>query len=541
MILKDYQKERLTDLLRLIDQPKATGLLVITLPEDANLRQQTDQKEFLGELEAFYSTRDITIEEFSIASLQSMWDDRYYDIILLRYVLWKQRNSAMNPGRVLRLLARHLTPGGRIIILENNGMGIRSLTGDRYDGLEKASGMRRREVLDAVSFAGLYASFYYPHPYAEDMEYLFSDERLPQGERLCISVREGEPRIEFYPEEELAAGVVSEGLFPSMAAQFFCIATKDKIRQALLYKHYVTHRDKRFVLTKSLYSTNSGRASFVYEPSSDVAGAFIKSIFDNYQKLVDTYKGYTLQITPCSYDDGKVIALVPDGVSFEELLDKTLRDEDKDGFLQLIRRLSDILTAPTRLDEAARGGVRFSDEPRFIRAFGEFFGSEEELFADEPALPVSPLEGAFSDFKVSEKNWTLMPCVWTVDFPVPFSYILYRLLRKYFSEGAWRDPGQVMEQAAWQYLSISDGMIRVFERMYEHFISFSTGRAMTMERIRTRAIAEGEFLPVGEVAAAFLDGKGVLPTSVAEEYENVDTGFLDKVKQLMARMFRDWE
>lgn len=536
--MKDYQRERLEDLLRFIDRSEAERFLVITLPDNLNEIIKNNQKEFLKELRSFYSVRKMQIDEYPIDALQSMWDDRYYDIILLRYVLWTQRKSAVDPGRVLRILSRHLTPGGRIVVLENNGIGIRTLAGDRYDGMYKEKGLRRSELCRAVSFAGLYVSFYYPHPYSEDMEYLFSDARLPAGERLGLSVRETEARMEFYPEEQLALSVAEEKLFPSMANQFLCFITASDIPQALLYRQYLTHRDRRLAVTKSLFRTAGGRLSYVYEPVSDAAAPFVKSIYDNFQKLQSLYKGYTLQISPCAYDSGRLIALVEQESSLEEQLDEALREEDTDRFIQLIHRLSDIMTAPTRIaSPELKGGVRFSGDPGFIRIFGDFFGNEEDMLRDELILPISLLDGTFSDFTIKDKRWTLAVCMWTVDFPVPFSFVLYRMLRRYFDEASWRDPGQETEKRVYDYFSITEQMQNLFFRMNEHMEAYLVGRAMTMERIRAQCLAGNEFLPVGEIAKAFLDGDGNLPSSVAREYENADAGFLDKVKGLCDRIF----
>ena len=161
--MKDYQKRGLRYFLNFITGAETKKVLILTLPEDVPEIQQENEQAFLAEAASFFKERQIEQETFPLQDLQSMWDDRYYDCILLRYVLYLQRTRPMDERKTLAILGRHLTPAGRMYVLEHNRLGVRTLAGDRFDGTGKEQGLLYSELSAAVSYAGLHAVFYFPH------------------------------------------------------------------------------------------------------------------------------------------------------------------------------------------------------------------------------------------------------------------------------------------------------------------------------------------------------------------------------------------
>lgn len=608
--MKDYQKERLANLLNFITVKKGGKLLVVTLAKDDALTSVAElerEKEFLIEAKSHFSARGVQAERQPIDGLQSMWDDKMYDTILLRYVLFHQRNCPMNEKKCLRLLGRHLTQDGKIYVLERNRLGLDVLAGDRFDGTGKERGLLRSELIEAFRYAGLSATFYYPYPCAEDMEYLFSDRRLPQDEVLGTAAYEGAPRLEFFNAAQAASEAAAESIYPSVAGAFLCVARrqadgvavffqqrgsekissaidedvivdgrvvketvqKDDARQSLfiagenvsvgggvtdekemvangsagkpkltkrtdslVFRHYAVRRDKRFRTIKSVNETVDGRRTITCEPVGEASVAHTKGIYANFSKLEELYKGYTLQITPCLYENGRAVRLQSEEETLEQQLDDAVEREAVEEFFGLIQRMSDILTAPTRIMQTEERGA-FSDEPRFTRMFGELLGKEEDLLAKETALPISLIDGAFSDFRIEGKKWTLTEYEWAADFPVPYPYVLYRMIHRYFSAKPWRDAEGTLETETLRRFGISEEMESIFSRMEARFQSYVTGRAMTAERVLEQCRKDGTFLPVGELVSVFVDENGQIPLEESEEFEDVGGGFKEKMMGLL--------
>ncbi len=562
--MKDYQKERLANFLNFITVKKGGKLLVVTLAkEDASVSgaEMEREKEFLAEAKSHFAAHGVQTERLPIDGLQSMWDDKMYDTILLRYVLFHQRNCPMNEKKCLGLLGRHLTQDGKMYALEHNRLGLDILAGDRFDGMGKERGMLRSELAEAFCYAGLSAVFYYPYPCAEDMEYLFSDRRLPQDEVLGTAAYEGIPRMEFFDAAKAASEAGAESIYPSVADSFLCVARQkaneaaaiqknisakeppetDKNATAggradsLVFRHYDVRCDKRFRTIRSVNETATGRRTITCEAAGDAAASHVKEIYANYSRLEELYKGYTLQIAPCVFEQGRAVRMQFDGETLEQQLDDAVEREAVEEFFGLLQRMSDILTAPTRILMTEKRHKPFSEEPRFARMFGELLGKDEELLAKEMVLPLSLIDGRFSDFQIDGKKWTLKEYEWTADFPVPYPYLLYRMIHGYFSSKPWRNLEGTLETETMRRFGVSKEMEPVFARMEGRFGSYVIGRAMTSERILEQCRKDGTFLPVGELVKAFVDEDGQLPLEESEAFEDVGGGFKEKMMRLFGR------
>ena len=536
--MKDYQKERLSHFLNFITVKKDEKLLIVTVAgEDASTSAEEveREKEFLAEAKAHFSAHGVQAERLPIDKLQSMWDDKMYDIILLRYVLFHQRNCPMNEKKCLRLLGRHLTDGGKMIVLEHNRLGLDILAGDRFDGTGKERGLLRSELAEAFRYAGLSATFYYPYPCVEDMEYLFSDRRLPRDERLGTAAYEGVPRLEFFDAARAASEAAAENIYPSVADQFLCVARRNERMDNLVFRRYSVRRDKRFRMIESVNETAEGRRMIACEPAGEAAAAHVKGIYINFSKLEELYKGYTLQITPCLFENGRAVRLQSDGETLEQQLDDAVEREAVEEFFGLIQRMSDILTAPTRILQTGKQSA-FSAEPRFARMFGELLGKEEDLLAKETVLPVSLVDSTFSDFQIDGKKWTLKAYEWAADFPVPYPYLLYHMIHRYFSDKPWRSLEGTLETETMRRFGISEEMEPVFARMEGRFRSYIVGRTMTAEKVLEQCRRDGTFLPAGEMVKAFVDEDGRLPLAESEEFEDVGGGFKEKMLGLLEKI-----
>ena len=555
--MKAYQKTQLYKFLSFLDVQKDERLLVCTIPKDASIAEGSRERDFLAEARAFFSLKE-EIETCAIDEVASLWDDRLYDVILLRYVLFHRRGFPMDEKKTMGSLARHLAPGGRIVAVEQNRLGLNVLAGDRYDDRAKDKGLLKSELLSAFSYAGLDARIYYPHPLSETMEYIFTDKMGPTDEPLYPAVWEGDPRAGLFDEGNVAAMAAKEGAFFALSNQFICVAGRGEPSEkkngiSLIYRRYLDTRREDFRIAKSLYEIAGSDANttrvWVLEPVGEASSVHVKGMMENYLRLDSVYKGYTLQIASCSYEKNRLILGRTEGRSLAECLDEALEREFVEECIRFVGQLSDILSTPSRIDVLAgkKREFEFSANEDFNRIFGPLNRNEEEVLSGEFSLPLSPVALSFSEIFIKGRAWILSCYEWLCDFPVPFSYCLYVGLFEYCAsekvveyENAKRRTegaasGESFYEKALKSLGISKEMEIIFSRMRGNFISYIEGNMKSRDAILKKCISDGDFLPISECMSAFVDSGGKLPIKDDGAINAAPKGFFEKVFEKLRR------
>ena len=514
--------------------------MILTLPEEVPPIQRDNEQVFLEEAGAFFEARRIELETFPLRELQSMWDDKYYDCILLRYALYLQRGRPMDERKTLAVLGRHLTADGRLYVLEHNRLGMRALAGDRFDGTGKEAGLVYNELMTAASYAGLHAGFYFPHPFMEGMDYLFSEDRPPGGEKLALSLEENTPRLELFDEGELLEAAAAAGTFPRMANQLLCVAAKQEETARLLFCEYPLRRKEWCAVVRSEYRMADGQIAIVRRAETEAGTEHVKQIMTAYMNMDTLYKGYTLQIAPCRLEQMRILSMQPVGKSLEALLDEAIDREWKEGFFRWIDQLFDIMTTPVRiavLDGSAKRQKLFSQDSRFVEWFGELSPQEDALFDEDPVLPYTPVCCRFGDFFIEDRRWLLQEYEWTVTFPVPFSYVCYHAITSYFEGREDRNFGGTLRSETLKKFGITKRRERVFARMLEHFNDFIKGEAPDPAVLLEQKKRSGTFLPVGEWVNVFNLHHGQLSRERQQELEEIGGGFAGSLRSVWNRIF----
>ena len=165
-----------------------------------------------------------------------------YDVITLIGVFEYAKSyiDAEDPYvEFLRIIKRHLAPGGRLILAIENKFGLKYFAGCRedhtqqyFDGIEgyrETSHVRtfgRRELAKMIAAAGFdRQDFYYPYPDYKLPEVIFSDDYLPKANELTMNHRNFDfDRVEIFDENKVYAGLIEEGLFSEFSNSFLVVA-----------------------------------------------------------------------------------------------------------------------------------------------------------------------------------------------------------------------------------------------------------------------------------------------------------------------------
>lgn len=382
-----------------------------------------------------YAGLDVKFDKVAADNVSSLWDDKIYDTIILPHILWRYRGKAMNEVKVLKLLTRHLDAHGRIYIIEKNR-------------IFSHEGFVRQELLRACEESSLYSTFYYPYPDENNITYVFSDTRGPRGEVMNAAV--------------------AEGIFPSLAPLFLVCIKKADVPEHMLYKRYSIDRKPEYAVSTGIYRTKKGARFVTREPVFEAAGPHISIMYKHYLKMAELYKGYTMQVAACDKVEGHEAVRVEymDGVTLEMLLERALAKDDYETFINLFRRMADIITSPVRILTKDNVRVHFSGNKDFLDYFGSLTPEEETLLSNEMVLPLTNINGLLKGIWVKERTWIMADYEWLVDFPVPFGYALYREIDRFFADKPERS--HLREELLAKH-DITPQKEAIYSRMSKHF------------------------------------------------------------------------
>ena len=303
----------------------------------------------------------------------------------------------------LRILLKHLKPGGRIYIAIENKMGLKYFAGctedhaGRYfEGLEgyPGGGVARtftRKGLEKIFHAcGVEEySFYYPYPDYKFPHTIFSDEILPKKGELHDNIRNFDrARMILMDETKVFDTVIEEEEFPLFSNSYLAIIGPE-VKQKLI--KYSNDRDDKFGICTTIEKENDG---YIVKKRavSDASLAHIAAIENAYHDLCIRFDGCQVSFNKCQRiaPDTLSFEFLP-GITLEELLDDALRKNDKDAFMAFFKRYEDIVSY-----------------------------NESE--------PVTDYDLIFQNILVNGDEWSVIDYEWTVSETIPAREMIQRAL-----------------------------------------------------------------------------------------------------------------
>jgi SAM-dependent methyltransferase len=250
----------------------------------------------------------------------------------------------------LKLLKKHLSPEGRVVIAIENRFGMKYWAGCREDhigtffgGIEgyPDGGVVRTFSEDGLRAAAVKGGFgevhmYYPYPDYKFMTDLYSEKRLPHIGELTDNTRNFDnDRLELFDESRVFDAVISEGRFREFSNSYLMILGKDISTE---YVKYASDRDPAYSIRTRIESCGTVRC-VTKSAVTDVAAAHVRNMAGNCRKLKERYKGSGLEICGCSLsgtDGGTVTFDYVPGISLNEMLIRCEDSGDTEGFERLL-------------------------------------------------------------------------------------------------------------------------------------------------------------------------------------------------------------
>lgn len=415
---------------------------------------------------------------------------------------------------LLKKLQTKLTSGGRILLWNDNRMGMKYFATTKaeeipfgeFSGVYPAAGQTRftRKELEGIFGAsGLQAAFYYPFPDAIFPEFLFSDRHLPTGEDYLNNGLAWNEGMRLFQEHGGYETVLAEGLFPQFASSFLCVLQEGESFDDLAdYVKYSTRRNRRFAISTEVYRPKNQRG-YVRKRAFFPEGELHISHMMTLQKELAGAVANT-KFLPCMYHSTKRtgdldfdFAL---GTSFDAQLDALVFAGQGEKAKALIQKFVEELL------RAANRNFEVTEEFQGI-FLGEEVWPEDE---SDVSLSVTDIDLIFANVICENEKWWIIDYEWTFSFPIPFCYLIYRCLFYYFYANPKRREFLSEEELYEQY-GITQTRRALYAKMEEQFQSYIFGGYLPLYR----EDGYGNALPTGREVSAF----------VPEVYEDFGDGF----------------
>ena len=463
---------------------KGTKVLLVTVSREADIRDREDEDEaaFLLAARTIFEKRGADVAAAGADDLQSLWDDKCFDLIILCGVLERQKSRHMSEEKVLGLLARHILAGGRLIAIEHNRMGAAYLSGHpmkKNRGISEpklsseGNGYTRKELLRIFERAGYKRTrLYYPYENEYETRAIYTDEWLPDI-REEYHGRPGRERIALFDEEKFGSLLVEEGAYAPFSNAFLVEAypaIPPKQPPVLQYARYSDNRKAEFALRTSIYAYPSGERAVTKTPLTGESFRHVNLLYTTYGRLAAYYKGYSLQIATCVKIENGVGFTFLKGKKLSDMINEMLFAGDVGRAARLMQRFTDVVMSPAKLsilDKKAKV-VRFGEEKGFTAMFGPLTEYEEECLKGEEYLSLTDVDLNFDSVIVEDQTWTIYDYEWCVDFPVPFSYVLWRAIERHF-HGDNAKLLSMEPDVFWDHFKMNENKRAIFARMARAF------------------------------------------------------------------------
>ncbi len=449
---------------------------------------------------------NVTIHVGNFKDIEQDLDTDYDYICLIGVFEYAQSYMGGNAPfeDFLKILMKHLSPKGRMLIAIENKLGLKYFAGCREDhvgtffgGIENYKADEGVRTFSRSGLERIFKScgvenyqFYYPYPDYKFMSTVYSDEYLPKKGELTVNYRNfDKDRMLLFDESDAFNGIVEDELFPIFSNSYMVVLGEEL---DVKFTKYSNDRAEKYRIKTEIRKVAVGAcanedAEVKSEmqvrkyPMSAEAQNHIRGLEAAYEKLSRRYEGSGLWMNGCTLEekDGSVCALLEyvEGTQLSELMNRCLQKDDMDGFYNLFREY-----------------VKRSS-----------FGEEK---------PIADYDMIFSNVYVSGEKWTVLDYEWTVDKPVNAKMLAYRALYYFLKETEYSQ--KVDKEMLLQELGISKQEVCDYLEEEQEFQNSVADEHFSLEMMRV-ALGNRMWQPQ-KALEAYPDSSNVNRVQIYEDY-----------------------
>ena len=404
----------------------------------------------------------------------------------------------------------HLAPGGKIIIAIENKYGLKYFagckedhTGKYFEGIEGYTGSNGVNTFSNSGLAqlmennGLNYKFFYPYPDYKLPNAIYSDDFLPKPGELNTNLRNYDnDRIVLFDECKAFDSIIDDNNFPFFANSYIVVASNEEVTNTLkvmpVFAKYANERVPKYRSATIIYVDKENK-KLVYKISmSNEANNHIKSISDNYEKLLADYDGTKFIPNRCQYIEGKEPAPLVAGATSKAIdtlfleylsgvsLEKYLYLLSKDGKYE---KVLDVMKEYVSIVCSLSKGAVFRQTERFKNVFGNRKFNEIYTGKSNSNYDLIFSNIIFDKDKGPEGPWNILDYEWTFDFPIPDKFLAFRGVYYFaeFSDSGIKEYFEKLERNIYEELGFSQEEVKIFTDMEHSFQVFIIGGAASLE------------------------------------------------------------
>ncbi len=368
-------------------------------------------------------------------------------------------------GEFLRRIRRHLKPDGRLIIAIENRLGLKYWAGARedhtggyFDGLEDYPGQddihtfSRPELEEILSLNGFPKShFYYPYPDYKLPTVIYSDDYLPRTGSLNTNIWNFDrDRLILFDETKVFNSLIRSGLFSQFSNSFLVIAgsgedagNRTQSGRAVYIK-FSNDRSRRFSVNTQIRKEADGTLSVVKEASFDEGWSHISNMARHSLQLQELFAGSILKVNRAVQEDNCLrLEYLPYTRTLADEAAAAWKDGRKKESRSILQRLCSLIES--------RADAPFTISEGFCTLF-----SRQTYPYQDRTLPVTDLDMIADNVLIDPDtgSWTLIDYEWTVDYPIPVRFVLFRIwhyFHAYYVDSNETDEKVFMEEAGFTW------------------------------------------------------------------------------------------
>lgn len=189
--------------------------------------------------------------------------------------------------------------------------------------------------------------------------------------------------------------------------------------ERLIYSKFSNERNSRYAIETSIIQNEKKQKWVVKRPMSEDGYDHFEHIRQAYHSLKAMYPEQNLAIQPFEEWNGGLRFPFVEGEDMEKLLHRVYKTDGYEKMLGLIRDYFSLIREHA-------SGCAFHKTEAFTAMFGD-----QDFAEGEVCGPANNLDYGFGNVILDGEKKTLIDYEWTVDFPVPLDFLLYRVIHYY--------------------------------------------------------------------------------------------------------------
>ncbi len=396
----------------------------------------------------------------------------------------------------LKILMKHLSPKGRMLIAIENKLGLKYFAGCRedhvgtfFDGIENYKSDAGVRTFSRVGLERIFKTcgvdqyhFYYPYPDYKFMSAVYSDEYLPKKGELSLNYRNfDKDRMLLFDETLAFNGIVEDELFSVFSNSYMVVLGEEF---DVKFTKYSNDRAEKYQIKTEIQKVLAdGKAQMQVRkyPANQAATKHICELASNYVKLFGRYEKSGMEVNCCVLEETEsgVCAKLEyvEGTPLSDLMNDCLASDDVEGFYRL---------------------------------FGEYV--KKSCYGEE--LPITDYDMIFANIYVNNDTWTVLDYEWTFDKKVDGKLLAYRAMYYFAKESEYRK--KIDMERIFKELGITKEAAEAFLEEEQAFQNLVAEGHCSLEEMRSR-LGNNMWIPQKSLES-YPDSTNVNRVQIYEDY-----------------------